>query len=260
MKQQKCIIVGMILLAAALVLTSCDDFYGSSWGKPRNNKPANIDINPGNADDWVTAAIGNPDLARAIIEKIKNSNEPKLTSTGVKLAVESGEVGKLIINNLNTISDITDKGEEEQKDAVQGLLDKIKGHFTEGGPGAKAADDIAALTIGSASITRNGGTPKLSDEYARTASPAEVGEAVMILALAVLSGDELNAVALEQKLGGGSSFGENGTITLGSGVDDERVIALAAYLNLIADAPEGSSFDKNPVTKALKDLFTNTTP
>jgi hypothetical protein len=119
----------LFLFLGTLILSSCDDFYGSSWGSPREYDPSNIKLSLNNLNDWVENAIGNPELSRALRKRIK-SDSPNLTGAdkakyqeaGVKLAVEASGIGSSIISNA---AGALDQLGENNEDAVKDILASI---------------------------------------------------------------------------------------------------------------------------------------
>jgi hypothetical protein len=252
MRKAVCPVI-LFLVLGTLILSSCDEFYSSTWGTTRKYEGSKIDLNAGNLDAWVETAIGNPELANALLEKIKDDlpglsgkDKAKYQDTGVKLAVEASGIGSSILSNAAVA---LDQLEKKNSDAVKDILSNIQNDFKKNN-GAKAAKDIAEIV----DVPDSDKPPEIQGDYALSASASDVGQAVMVLALAVI-GDinettNLNVNDLEI----GLTF-DGGKVEVAKGKDallEARV--LAAYLNLIADGVN-ETFDSNPITKAIKDAF-----
>ena len=251
---------GTVLLTAAaltlaLTLVSCDDFFSSSFGKAREYDTAKIELNAGNANDWVRQATGNPSLAAAITKKIKEevagmgdtADRAALQNAGVKLAVESSGVTYIIISDAANALSALESGDHNE-DSVKNLLSDIQKDF--GADGEKAAGDLAEIVNVGISTTDN--VPEFSNTYAATADPATVGEAVMVLALAVIP--DVNNATLSNLVDLGLEVNTEGKVKVTGSSPTNEQKALAAYLNLIADDRNGK-FGNNPITSGIKDAF-----
>jgi hypothetical protein len=244
----------LFLLLGTLILSSCDDFYGSSWGSPREYDPSNIKLSLNNLNDWVENAIGNPELSRALLKRIKSdsSNLPddadkaKYQEAGVKLAVEASGIGSSIISNA---AGALDQLGENNEDAVKDILASIQNDFKKNN-GAEAAGYIAGIVDVS-----TGNIPKIeNDDYARLVTPVDAGQSVMVLALAAIGDINKHDTLAIGELGIGLIV-EGGNVKFsGTPAPTHEVRALAAYLNLIAD-DRADKFDANPITKAVRDAF-----
>jgi len=248
--------VFLAFLVFILTFTSCDDFFSSSWGTSREYDPSNINVNAGNVDQWIKTAVGNPALAEAITEKIiqelENVSGPDkvvLMQAGIKLAVESSGLGILILINAADLLGNFDKNDTE---ALTDILDKIQEGFNSGG-GPNAANNLATIAC-SGIIIDNDGVPVFEPEFANSVSPGDVAEAIMVLVLGELSSgsiedwSELDSYGLSK-----DGTDENPKITVDPDATPGQ-IALAAYLNLIADS-DNSAFNDNPLTQTIREAF-----
>ncbi|MDR2479933.1 MAG: hypothetical protein LBD48_11550, partial [Treponema sp.] len=152
-------VIGVFLLLGALIISSCDHFYSTSWGTPRKYDPKNIKLDAGNVDSWKETAVGNPELAAALTEKIKdelkgveqgnpNKDQAKLQDAGVSLAIEASGVGTTIVSNAGSVIDKIEQlekdggsNEAEVKETVKELFEDIQGDFKSNN-GSKAADNL----------------------------------------------------------------------------------------------------------------------
>jgi hypothetical protein len=254
--------IGMLLLSVLLVI-SCDDFYSSTWGTAREYETAKINVNADNVDTWVENATGNPELAAAVTEKIKeelkNDNlkekdKAKLQEAGVSLAVEASGIGETIISAASDAVSALSKGEV---DALQQLLVNVHSDFKKN-KGAKAAADLSEIVSGS--LKPNAGKiPEFTGLYADKAQPSDVGLAVSLLTLALVENgmDEVNKDMSEVDLAKLTDYGlfvDQGKATVMGENPKPETVALAAYLNLIASDTTGK-FGSNPITGSIKTAF-----
>jgi hypothetical protein len=252
-----------VLVLTALVFVSCDSFFSTSWGSERDYDPSKIDLTIKNLDSWIQKSIGNPKLAAALTEKIVkkieanpdpwNQDTATYQEKGVKLVIEASGIGTSILSNAaDVFSDIENLKGDEAEQAVKDILSNVQDDFSSGGP--QAAENLTKIINGN--ITDPTGTPELTGIYARDASPGDVGQAVLVLALGIL--DDINGDFDKLKSGTDSIAGiklntsDKRFFCAGSETTSQS-IALAAYLNLIAGG--GKKFENNPVTKALKDAL-----
>jgi hypothetical protein len=233
-------------------LTSCDDFFSTSWGKPREYDISKITLTRSNLKTWKTKTAGNPELAEALVKKIigeldgkSGAEKADFQSAGIDLAIVQSGLGIKILEVAG--SDLSDIDSE---DGVKNLLKKV-----QSGSGHTAADNIAAIVSKSGlENTSAGSSPKFpdTDAYGLTADPANVGLAVMVLALSAIptiDGDtDLSDLSPNLELSEGNvKIKANTTPT-------PNEIALAAYLNLIANDTSGK-FDDNVITSGIKEAF-----
>lgn len=247
---------GAVLLALVLTFSGCDNFFSRSWGTERDYDPSKIDVNADNVNAWIEAAVGNPKLAAAVAAKIRQDMagapdspaKAAMQEAGVELALKAAGVGTTILSNA---SDIIKEIENENADAIKDLFTKIYGevHSKSQGPAA----DIAALM--DISNTGDGQPPSLGASYSSSVSASNVGQAVLVLAMAVLPDvdfDNLDSIA-SYDIGLKTDGHRIKVDTSRGGTPTSEELALAAYLNLIAANPD--RFDSNPITSAISDAF-----
>ena len=258
------------LVAVILTFSSCDEFFTTSWGKSRTYDPSKIDVNADNIDKWVKAATGNPDLAdavtSAIIHELEKFDHESLGSPeaaalldgGVKLAVEaSGVSTSIVARGAELLGDIDHFGE----DTVMDLLGKIQGDFNSGG-GPAAAKNIATMV--ELTIDKDGPYPKFVGPYANIVKPGDVAEAILVLVLGEYGGipiiEKNNWEEITSKFEGLGILEDTPpnpphiNITNDPNPPTSGAIALAAYLNLIADDKSGK-FTNNPLTDTIREAF-----
>jgi len=263
---KKIVIFVLISIFLTFTLTSCDEFYSKSLGKDytRTYDPAKIDVKAGNVNEWIEACIGNPGLAEVVGEKIANelgrlppeSDEKAiLLAGGIEIALEASGLGVLLITNaLDALSDI----DQLTVDSVQDILKKIEGGFNNKASVILADMINACLKSGQ----NNGEIPRFEDAFAEIASPADIAESCLVLILGLIheKGETLESV--------GDDWNDIVSLTEGLTINGSpprvmvnsppapspTALALAACLNLIADAPN-SKFRDNPLTDEINNAF-----
>jgi hypothetical protein len=247
-----------LAVLAVFVLGSCDDFYSTSWGTARSYDLSKIVLSESNLEAWKKKAVGNPDLAKALVEKIigeldgkTDAEKAKFQKVGVELAIEQSGMGVKILELAG--SDLDNIDSEE---GVKDLLSKVQSGVVESGKAA--ADNIAK--IAGASEFKSDGSLQFSenDPYVSDASASDVGLAVMILTIGEI--DTINSdTDLAAKINDMENLTFDSTATppvsaTSGKTPDPNEKALAAYLNLIATDTSGK-FDDNPITKGIKSAF-----
>ncbi|MDR2478927.1 MAG: hypothetical protein LBD48_06405 [Treponema sp.] len=266
MKGKLSVVLGVIL-AGALVIVSCDSFFSSSWGEgsTREYSADNIDLNAGNVDSWVKNAKGNPKLAAELTEKIKRElqngklsekDRAKLQAAGVNLALEASGIGPSMISNasdaINKLSS-SDGGANALPDVLKDMQSDFKANN-----GSKAAGNLAAIVDGS--LTKTPGDYKVGEApqfdanslYAKDAKASDVGQTVVLLALAVTDGKSMENIKLDELDEQGIAIKDGKAVVTENATPES--VTLAAYLNLIAEDKTGK-YDKNPVTSNIKSAF-----
>ena len=255
----------LAIIAVVLTFSSCDDFFKTTWGNQRSYDPSNIDVTPGNIDEWAAAVLGNPDLAgavsEAIIEKLKNTSDPAekaaLLDGGVKIAVESSGLGESL---LTRGAELLGDAEDINEDTILELLEKIQSDFNSGN-GVQAADYIAEMLVGCISIGPPAGVPHFDPEYANIVKPGDVAEAILVLILGELGRDDELTMDdwddIKNLCAGLDIDFDTGdyphVVVTDETVVSDTALALAAYLNLIIDNPD--KFADNPLTDAIRNAF-----
>ena len=250
------------LAAVVFFFLSCDNFYRGSFGSFRNYDSSNINVSAANVDEWIDHAVGNPQLAAAVVEKIieemeklpPNSPEKaKLLEGGIILAVESSRLGEIIITRAAEL--LGDLDDDHDSKTVENILHNIQMDFDASG-GKRAADSIAHMINmclrGSPAL--NGGIPRFEEVYARSARPGDAAEAILVLVLGELNGNSVDDWNDIQSVADGLTIANNRIqVDTGRGNPSPSSLALAAYLNLIADDPD--KFGDNPLTETIYDAF-----
>ncbi|MDR2445368.1 MAG: hypothetical protein LBD44_05485 [Spirochaetaceae bacterium] len=250
-KKTNTLCVALVISIITLILASCDDSFSKSWGKSREYDQSKINLTMDNLREWKEKATGNPDLEAALVGKIIGELDSKsgaekaaFQDAGIELAIGQSGIGMSIIELAGKdISNIKDEA------TLKDILGSVQGKFSS----SAAAGNIAKIV--NASIVP-GATPKFADNdlYALNAEPSDVGIVVAALTLAVAP-DIKGIGNLKDALSGNDSklnF-KGKQVTAGNGASQEE-IALAAYLNLIANDKTGK-YKKSPMVGSLKKAF-----
>ncbi|MDR1096333.1 MAG: hypothetical protein LBL31_08075 [Spirochaetaceae bacterium] len=243
-----------LAVLAVFVLGSCDDFYSTSWGTVRSYDSSKIALSEGNLKEWKKRAVGNPKLAKTLVEKIINDLDGKsgaeraaFQSAGIEFAIEQSGMGVKILELAGS-----DLSKIDSQEGVTNLLKKVQ----DGLSSVKSAADNIAAIANKSDIINEDGKPEFdpADPYGKTADPSNVGLAVMVLALAEFPDIDTEKDLLEQ-IPDLRLTGESPPVKIveeSQPTDNE--IVLAAYLNLIAK-DNTDRFNNNPITKGIRSAF-----
>ena len=250
----------IFLFPGLFLITTCDSFYSNSWGKSREYDTANIKLTVDNLPSWKKAARYNPSLAQALTEVInemvKNMGDgPEraiFQEAGVEFAIKSAGLGTTVLNNM-------DKFDLDDPEEIVTVLEAIQNDFNNSN-GSAAAGDLAAIVEPQGGF---GTTPEFDPSYGNIAKASDVGQAVVILTLALLEQKGVSDVLDDHDVVNFEEW-DIGLVIANDGTKDVKVeaggkpspeaLALAAYLNLIKNDPT-NKFDNNPITSGIKDLF-----
>ena len=256
--------IAILTVITVLAFLSCDNFYSNSLGNSREYDWRQINLTTSNIGDWVRATVGNPPLARAVtealIEKMNEDLDPDemaiFMEFAARLAIESSGLGAaILINATELLGGIG----TENADSFTDMLSNLQDDFNAGG-GYDAARILALIL--SRNIDEHEGTPRFNDAYANLATPSAVAEAMIVLLLGEMADvdGELDITNLSNLATMGLTLaqGENGMeVQLVPDMDPPQspnAVAIAAYLNLIADDDSGK-FDGNPFTSAISAIL-----
>jgi hypothetical protein len=247
----------VLAVLVGLVVTSCDDFFSTSWGPSQEYDISKIKLEQGNLDQWKKKAVGNPDLAKKLVEKIigelsgkSGAEKAAFQEAGIELAIEQSGMGTKILEVAS--SDLSNiDSEAGVKDLLQKVQSDLDGNTTE------AANNIATIASANSLLkTKAGQAPKFprDDPYASTADASNVGLAVMVLALAVAPEiDTSKDLASQIPHLSVDTESEPRAVTVTARASPTEIV-LAAYLNLIA-SDTTSRFDDNVITSGIKSAF-----
>jgi hypothetical protein len=102
---------GVMALVTGLALVSCGDFFSQTWGEGFARDPSNVKVSESNVKDLLQDANGDPEASRAILEKLKGTENPALQAAAVKAANQASGLTQIILSNLDTLTkDTNDTG------------------------------------------------------------------------------------------------------------------------------------------------------
>ncbi|MDR3311652.1 MAG: hypothetical protein LBS64_00760 [Spirochaetaceae bacterium] len=123
-KRGKIMQILFVLGIGVVMLSSCTEFFTSSWGEGAKRDPSKVKVTSSNAAALVRAARGDPELSRTILAKIAGMGgggwSPALQVTAVRAANQGSGISKLILENVGLIA------KDTTKTTVEDLLDTIK--------------------------------------------------------------------------------------------------------------------------------------
>jgi hypothetical protein len=137
---------GKTLIAAVAVLflmNSCTDFFSTSWGDLFKRDPDKVKVTASNVYDLLDAAKGDPELSRAILNKIKASDNNTLKQAAIKAANQAAGISTLALEN---VKDLIDAADSKDEDALKKLAEKIRGGI-EDNKIADIADKLANILV-----------------------------------------------------------------------------------------------------------------
>ncbi|MCL2232793.1 MAG: hypothetical protein FWB99_06920 [Treponema sp.] len=250
-------------LAFTLSFTACDDFFSSGWGSPREYSAGNINVTVNNLDRWLDRTVGNPPLARLVSENISaqvaDPNHPhrqQFQQAGVRMAVESSGLGVALLNNaLDIVSDMADASDDELEGMLRDVLSGVQRDFRNSG-GSVAAENITSIVYGDIYLA-SGDVPTFNHgtfaRYPNFATPSEVGQAILVLTLALVDEKEADFYDWDDFdiYDIGLNFYSGNVVVVGT--TSPMLVVLAAYLNLIAH--DANRFGDNFLTSAISEAF-----
>jgi hypothetical protein len=117
------------LLGGALIvlflLNSCTDFFSESWGKPRD--PAKVKVDESNVEELLKIARGNPELSKAILDKIDANSSDKLKHAAIKAANQAAGIPSLALENVKILTDAVNdhKYETALEEVAEAIQDAV---------------------------------------------------------------------------------------------------------------------------------------
>ena len=250
--------IAILAVICVLAFLSCDAFYSNSLGSSRTYDPKQINLTEDNIGEWVKATVGNPPLADAVTEAIFERLKGTLTNRerfifmeyAGRLAIEASGLGNTLLIGITDLLRLEDL--EDDAEAFSDMMRRMQDDFNKRG-GKSAADNLAKLLL--TGVDDEEGTPRFSTNYANSASPSAVAEAMIVLLLGEMANDsdlDLNDPSSLATMGLKTV---NGEIQVDPSKDpSDRAIVLAAYLNLISDDTTGK-FEDNPFTYSISLLL-----
>jgi hypothetical protein len=254
----------LAILVFSLSFSACDSFFSNSWGKFREYDEANIDVNAGNIDEWVSRAVGNPALATIVNRKIDSNlrgrpldaDSAKVLAGRVRLAAQSTGLGASILAHGTTaLADIVDN--KGTGTAIKNILESIMTDF-KANNGPETAKELANLLSDVAINNKaSGQQPTFNAEYINVVEASDVAEAIMVLVMAEIANNTISLNNWDDAIDQISAleFVGKKVQVRASGTPTNTQIALASYINLLTDPRFEGKANDNPITKALKDAL-----
>jgi hypothetical protein len=112
-------------LTVLFLLNSCADFFSTSWGEMFKRNPKNVKVTASNVYDLLDAAKSDPELSRAILEKINADSGDTLKHAAIKAANQAAGVTTLLLENIATLIDASKSNSYE--DAITKVTETIRG-------------------------------------------------------------------------------------------------------------------------------------
>ncbi|MDR0642649.1 MAG: lipoprotein [Treponema sp.] len=214
-------------LTAAVLLSSCADFFTNSWGKNAARDPGTIKVTSGNVNDLLREAKGDTKTSKGILDKIaeqlkNNPNpDPALQAAAVKAAGQAGGLGTTVLDSLDKLDT---KESDVFNELLTGIQDKTKGNNLTG---------ISAAVTESLKVSAN--PPLFEGDFVKNVSDSDLTLLALTL---VLAEAEENHNSFEDYIKTWTDTGSQKKID-GSGLDpSERVIAAA--VNELGKRPSSS--------------------
>jgi hypothetical protein len=216
-----------------LFLTSCNDFYSTTWGDAFTRDPANVKVTSSNVNELLKDANGDTGASRAILEKLKETKDPKLQAAAVKAANQAAGLTGLALSNLGTIT-----GDNAGNlDSLETLAKTILADAKENDIKGVAADIASTLPV------TPDNTPLFVGNFADSVSTSDLTLLLVTMMLAEIPADMNDFDEYAAKWGSEKRIDDKGTIRLSK---TERVIA--AIANTVSERPSSE------LGKMLKNL------
>jgi hypothetical protein len=248
------------LLIAGVLLNSCETALTTSWGTIFKRNPKNVSVNASNVDDLLKSARGDTDLSKAIfdkaVEKILDPNttpgdKAALQNAAIIAAKQAAALDTLIMSNIGTILNADSDAKLEGPDGLlQQILDGAKQNDI-----AEISEKLAESLIGDVKIVppkENPGEPGAPVDpaglpgphfppecpFAKTVSDSDLINLIITIMLGKAAGyptmdDYLDLWRVEPVKRNVD----------GTGLDDEEIVAIAAYNLLKERGSENALYD-----------------
>jgi alanyl-tRNA synthetase len=116
--------------AVLFLMNSCTDFFSASWGDMFKRDPDKVRVTASNVYDLLNAAKGDPELSKAILNKINASSDPALKRAAIKAANQAVGVSTLALENVKALIKAADNNDP---DALRSLAETIQGDLRKNG-------------------------------------------------------------------------------------------------------------------------------
>jgi hypothetical protein len=134
-----------LAVAAVVLLSSCSNFFTTSWGKSSARDPGTIKVTSSNVKDLLKESKGDTKTSRGILSKIKDqvagkeNPDPTLQTAAVTAANQASGLGTVVLDSIDTILGDDVPTEEALNQLLAEVQNKTKGNDLQG-----IAADVAA--------------------------------------------------------------------------------------------------------------------
>jgi hypothetical protein len=163
-KKLKVLAAGFVVL---LLLNSCADFFSTSWGDAFKRDPKKVKVTVSNVGQLLEVAKGDPELSRAILDKIDANSAGALKQAAIKAANQAAGVTTLVLENVKTLIDAYNDRDSigNYEDAITGVVETIQG--------AAEKNDVRGISEKLVEILGNEISPKNALIETSKSSPIE---------------------------------------------------------------------------------------
>jgi hypothetical protein len=145
--------------AVLFLMNSCADFFSTSWGEFFKRDPQKVRVTASNVYDLLDTAKGNPELAKAILDKIyadvkpddKSADADTLRNAAIKAANQAAGISTVALENIKDLINAVDGNDKDKEKALQVVANNILGDIKDNGI-VDIADKMVAIlegTVGS---------------------------------------------------------------------------------------------------------------
>jgi hypothetical protein len=131
-KYQKIPGAALVLL---LLLSSCTNFFSTSWGEIFKRDPRKVKVNSSNVYELLKTAKGDKDLSKAILDQIGNQvsspgisdkDKKTLQHAAIKAANQAADVPSKVLENVGKIIDAANDGGKNIQEVANEILNDIQ--------------------------------------------------------------------------------------------------------------------------------------
>jgi hypothetical protein len=117
--------------AVLFLMNSCADFFSTTWGDFFKRDPKNVKVTASNVYDLLDTAKGDPELSKAILDKIyttvksgdKSADADTLRRAAIKAANQTAGISTVALENVKGLIDAVDSNDKEK--ALKEVANKI---------------------------------------------------------------------------------------------------------------------------------------
>jgi hypothetical protein len=122
--------LGATALIVLFVLNSCTDFFTTSWGELFKRDPNKVKVTASNVYDLLDAAKGDPELSRAILDKINAGSDDTLKRAAIKAANQAAGISTVVLENVGDLIDAADSNKDDREEAFRKVAENIQKDMT----------------------------------------------------------------------------------------------------------------------------------